>query len=45
MTNRCLDWIAAALVMAVLSLACASPQPDAYQRALDCPTYDCGEDR
>lgn len=44
MLNRTLDCLAALVFMAALVLACASPNPDAYQRALDCPHYDCGEE-
>lgn len=39
MTNRILDWIAAAIMMAALACAGASPVP-----ANDCDRWDCGED-
>lgn len=42
MLNRMLDWIAAAIVVAIVSAACASPAPIETEWA-DCPYYDCGE--
>ena len=44
MMNRTIDCIAALVFVAAFVVACASPNPDAYQRALDCPLYDCGEE-